>query len=311
MAPIKIHFVGYHPETSVQARAVRIMEDHLKSYLGDEIDFRFDPDIGLLGGKAVDLLDKVETGEFDLCYFYSSYLTERVPELGLFELPFQISDRQSAYEMLDGDLGSVLGAAIKKNTGYRLLASWDNGIRHLSNGCHTIRTPADCNGLKIRTARNKIHQAAFSSMGFDPIFIDVKDLKTAAANGTIDAQENPLTNIVNYGLEDHHPYVTLTGHLFGISAVLANAKAYDAWPTKVRIAIEHALSHATAAQRKFAEEIDETCSLHLMSKGIEITELTNDEQASFSDAVNPIVQTARKLFDEDLLAVFDATRSSA
>ena len=308
MAPTKIHFVGYHPTTSVQARAVEVLRSGLERELGDAVEFKFDPDIGELGHKAFEILDLVEAGDFDICYFYSSYLTERVPDLGLFELPFQISGREAGYAMLDGELGDELADAIAAKTGYRLLAYWDNGIRHLSNGRHTIRTPADCSGLKLRTARNQIHQDAFRAIGFEPIFVDVKDLGDAAKTGRIDAQENPLTNIVNYGLERYHRHITLTGHLFGISAVLANARAYESWPGSVHDALATAMTEATAAQRRFATEIDDECAQRLTAAGTEITALSEAERAAFAKSVAPVVETERARFDPSLLASFDAGR---
>lgn len=308
MAATRIHFAGYHPETSVQARAVEVLRAGIGRAGGGDVDFRFTPDIGTTGRKAYELLDLVEAGEIDLCYFYSSYLNERVPELGLFELPFQVGGRERAYALLDGVLGERIAASIAANTGYRLLAYWDNGIRHISNGRHVIQAPGDCTGLKIRTARNRVHQAAFRALGFEPVFIDVKELGRAAASGAIDAQENPLTNIRNYGLQKYHRFITLTGHLFGISAVLVNARAYASWPEAVRTAVAEAMPEATAAQRRFAAEEDAICTDELTAAGTEITALTADERARFADAVATVVEAERAKFDAGLLAGFDAGR---
>jgi len=308
MKPTTIRFVGYHPPSSVQARAVEVLREGLAREPGDAVRFRFDPDIGALGHKAVDILDMVEDGRFDLCYFYSSYMADRVPELGLFELPFQISGRDAAYGMLDGELGRALAAAVAAGTGYRLIAYWDNGIRHLSNARRAIRRPEDCRGLVIRTARNEVHQAAFARLGFEPVFVDVKDLGEAAASGRIDAQENPLTNIVNYGLERYHRHITLTGHLFGISAVLANARAYEAWPEEVRAGLERAMVEATAAERRLSREVDDECAARLAAAGAEITPLTDAERAAFAEAVEPVVAAEREKFDPALLDLFDRGR---
>jgi len=308
MARTRLHFVGYHPAHSVQARAVDVLAGGLARRLGDEIEFRFDPDIGDLGHKAFELLDMVESGRFDLCYFYSSYLADRVPELGLFELPFQISGREAAYALLDGDVGHRITASIAANTGYRLLACWDNGIRHISNARHAIRRPADCRGLSMRTARNDIHQAAFRALGFEPLFLDVKELGEAARTGRIDAQENPLTNIRNYGLQRYHRHITLTGHLFGISAVLANASAHASWPRAVRDALDAAMIEATAAERRFAAEEDAICTEQLTAGGTVITPLSDLERACFADAVRPVVEAERAKFEPQLLAAFDAGR---
>lgn len=306
MSATKIHFVGYHPKTSVQSRAMAILAETLDQELGDSVAFHFDSDIGDLGHKANDLLRMVEAGDFDGCYFYSSYLTQRVPELGLFELPFQIDSRERFYALLDGALGKRISGSVSANTGYKVLAYWDNGIRHLSNRAHPIHRPADCKGLKIRTAFNEFHQAAFRAMGFEPMAIDVKDLPGAVADGTVDAQENPLTNMINYKVQAYHPYITLTSHLFGISAVLVNAAKYETWPEPVRQGFAVALERATAAERAFAADDDITCMKTMKDDGAEIVALTDVERAEFVAAVSDVVEAEKRRFDPELLALFEA-----
>lgn len=305
MSVTPIHFVGYHPPTSVQSRAMTVLDESLKSALGPAVEFRFDSDVASLGRKAKELLDMVETGELDGCYFYSSYLTERVPELGLFELPFQITDRTRAYALLDGPLGERIAASVAANTGYRVLAYWDNGIRHLSNRAHPIRSPADCQGLRIRTAFNELHQATFRALGFEPVAIDVKDLPAAVRDGTVDAQENPLTNVINYNVQQYHRHITTTTHLFGVSVVLANAASYEAWPDAVRRAMADGLREATVAQRTYAAEDDTICRRRLEQDGAGIVDLRADERAAFEHAVSSIVASERSRFPADLLAMFD------
>lgn len=307
MSSTKIHFAGYHPSTSVQSRAMKVVAATLQRELGDSVAFHFDSDIGDLGHKANDLLPMVEAGDFDGCYFYSSYLTQRVPEFGLFELPFEISDRQRFYALLDGALGGRIAQSVAANTGYRVLAYWDNGIRHLSNRAHPIHRPQDCKGLKIRTAFNTFHQDAFRAMGFEPMPIDVKDLPAAVRDGTVDAQENPLTNIINYQVQAHHPFITLTSHLFGVSAVLVNAAKYASWPEEVRQALALALKEGTVAQRAQAAGDDIACMKTLQEDGAQIVELNSEERAAFLDGVADVVATEKGRFDPELLALFDAS----
>ena len=182
------------------------------------------------GRKAADLLSMVESGELDGCYFASSYLAARVPALGVFDQPFQAGAREAVFAGLDGDAGAALAEQVAAATAYRVLGWWDNGIRHISNAVRPIRTPADCVGLRLRTLDNAQHQAAFRRLGFQPMFIDVADLSRAVADRTVDAQENPLTNLVNFNLHAHHRHVSLTGHLLGIALLLVNRARYDALP---------------------------------------------------------------------------------
>lgn len=282
-----------------------VLEKSLKEHLGETVSFRFTSDIAQLGHKANDLLPMVETGDLDGCYFYSSYLTKRVPEFGLFELPFEITDRERACRLLDGALGELIAQSVSVNTGYRLLAYWDNGLRHLSNAMRPIRTPEDCKGMRIRTAFNDFHQACFRAMGFEPVAIDVKDLPAAVRDGLVDAQENPLTNIINYSVQDYHPYITLTSHLFGVAAVLVNARRYESWPSDLREALRQGLTIATAAQRRFAAEDDVTCMATLKAAGSKVIELTDDQRAAFVASVADVVAEERGRYAPELLALLD------
>ena len=188
------------------------MADELRRRLGARIAIELTDNVTAAGRRADELLTMTEGDELDICYFSSSYLAGRVPSLELFDRPFRFADREAAYAALDGAAGRRMTEDVTRATGFRALGFWDNGFRHISNGRHPIRRPADCAGLRIRTLDNAMHQAFFRRLGFEPVFIDVKDLIAAVADGTVDAQENPLTNILNFELHRHHPFVSLTAH---------------------------------------------------------------------------------------------------
>ena len=99
------------------------------------------------GYGAPDLLAMVECGILGMCYFSTSYLADRVPELEIVDLPFLFGDSAHAYGALDGALGAHLTERIEAQTGYKNLGFWDNGFRHLSNSIRDVRTPEDCRGL--------------------------------------------------------------------------------------------------------------------------------------------------------------------
>jgi C4-dicarboxylate-binding protein DctP len=297
----QIRFGGYQGAASVHTRAITVFARALEEQLGDAVALEVTANVGQLGHKAADLLPLVESGAFDLCYFSSSYLAGRVPALGVLDLPFAIAERGRLHGALDGALGARLGAAIAEATGYRALAFWDNGIRHLSNRARPIRAPADCAGLRLRTQHNAFHQAVFRALGFEPVAIDPSELPAAVASGRVDAQENPLTNLVNFGIHEHHPYVTLSAHLFGVAPVLVNRERHDAWPDALRAGVAAALAEATAAQRGFAGADDLTCLARLAEAGNQVLEPSAAERAAFAAAVGPTVEAERARLDPRLL----------
>jgi C4-dicarboxylate-binding protein DctP len=283
---ITLHFAGYQPARSVHTRALHALRDAVARRAGDALTIEVTDSIIAAGHKAADLLDMVESGDLDGCYFNSSYLAARVPALGVFDQPFQAGSRETVFADLDGDTGAALATHIAAATGFRLLGWWDNGIRHISNALRPIRGPADCAGLRLRTLDNAWHQAAFRRLGFIPAFIDVADLPRAVAEHQVDAQENPLTNIVNFNLHVHHRHLSLTGHLLGIALLLVNRARYQALPAGSRDALDAAARESTAQQRILAVAEDAACLRLLADAAVAIVGPDEIDMAAFAAAVS-------------------------
>ncbi len=301
----KIRFGGYQGDNSVHTRGARVFCDALTRIAGDTVEIEFQQNIVESGHKASDLLSMTESGELDGCYFSSSYLAERVPELALFDQHFTVPNRRLAYGVLDGSLGQRLAAEVADKTGFCVLGYWDNGLRQISSVATPFRQPDDCQGLKLRTLASDDHQRVFRALGFDPMAIDVRDLPDAVATGRVDAQENPLTNIYNFDLHKTHRVITLTGHLLGVALVLFNRKTVESWPPEVRAAVETAVMQATSEQRRFAEEDDEICAKALIDDGVTLVELSETEHAAFANATRDEVDKTRQRFGPELIALFE------
>jgi C4-dicarboxylate-binding protein DctP len=280
-----LRFAGYQPARSVHSRALHSLRDSLAASAEGALKIEVTDSVVDAGRKAADLLGLVETGELDGCYFASSYLAARVPELAIFDRPFQAGSRPQVLAALDGDTGAHLAGRVAATTGFRILGWWDNGIRHISNAVRPIRAPADCEGLRLRTLDSARHQATFRLLGFLPIFIDVADLPRAIAERRVDAQENPLTNIVNFNLHCHHRFVSLTGHLLGIALLLVNRGRYDGLPAELRAMLDAAARSSESAQRALAVDEDLACLALLAKAGVEVTPSDAIDLPAFRAAV--------------------------
>lgn len=307
---IELKFGGYQGPNSVHTRGGKALAKAVEEETGGKIRLVFDENIVSRGHKAADLLSLTESGELDGCYFSSSYLAKRVPELGLFDQHFVVPDRRRAYALLDGALGDRLRTEVANATGYEVLGYWDNGLRHISSKT-SIRSVADCNGLKIRTLANEAHQRVFRALGFEPQSIDVRDLPDAVVTGKVDAQENPLTNILNFELHETHRHILLTRHLLGVALVLFNAERMKSLDSELRAGLQRAVDRATGEQRRFAEEDDRICSAEMRRQGVELVELDDATRAAFAAAARPEVDETRKAFSPELRDLFDRELSAA
>ncbi|MGS3026356.1 TRAP transporter substrate-binding protein DctP, partial [Escherichia coli] len=76
-----------------------------------------------------------------------------------------------------------------------VLASWENGWHDVTTSHAPVKTPADLNGLTIRTNNSPMNIAAFKVFGANPIPMPFAEVYTGMENRTIDAQEHPI-NVV-------------------------------------------------------------------------------------------------------------------
>ena len=304
-----LRFAGYQSDASVHTRAGRVFADRLAALTGGAQRVAVTADITPEGHASTDLFAMLAAGEIDVCYYASSAQAGRVPLLGILDLPFAIADRAKAFAALDGDVGERLSREVAAKTPYHLLGFWDNGFRHFSNARRPLRTPADCRGLRMRTLSSQIYQDVLAAIGFVPVVTDAGELKRVVATGEVDAQENPLTNLLIFGLNAYHPHVTMSAHFFGIALFLTNRAAYESWPPALRQAVDAAAREATLAQRRFAAEDDVACRAELEKGGTHFVDLTAAERAAFQAAVAPLVQPRIEALDRGLAERYLASQA--
>src|SRR5882762_10421137 len=253
---LDIRFGGYQEPASIHNRAAARFGERLTQALGARVGFELIGSILKLGRPSGDLVPMVERGELSFCYMSTVRFSRAAPELQLLELPFIVEDRGAAFRALDGEYGDIARERVHDRTACRLLGYWDNGFRHLSTRVRPIRAPEDCRGIRIRTQMSALHGEVFKALGFEPIASDVKEFVEQIAGERFQAQDNPLTNIYNFGVHHHHRYITLSAHFWGASAIVCNAAHYASWSAEIRAAVEAAAREATAYQRSLAAAED-------------------------------------------------------
>src|SRR5262249_58732309 len=96
----------------------------------------------------------------------------------------------------------------------RILGFFETGSRTISNRMRSIHTPADLAGLRIRVLPSEVQARTFALLGAVPLRLDLTEAIAAIAKGEIDAQENPLSNTVTYGVHKFHRFHTLSNHFY-------------------------------------------------------------------------------------------------
>ena len=309
--PIPIRMGGYGPPTTGFSKSMKSIGDRLEKQFGDRIDVKYCWNIMDFGYKAEEILWLVESGILTLGYQSSSYLTDRVPELSLVDLPFLFRDNDHARAAMDGALGKRLVQAIESKANFRILGWYENGFRHISNRVRTVRTPVDLKGMHIRVLPSQIQKRTFELLGARPQIMDLTDAIRMIKAGEIDAQENPLTNTVTYGVHKFHRFHTLSNHFYISRPIFLHRPTFDAWPADLKEAMQKAVTDSVAFQRDLHIKEEEDAENAIKAEGCEIVKLNSTQHDAFAAAVQPIYAEARKLLSDELfdLAKFDLAKS--
>ena len=287
---------GFGPPGTTHSRALKIIGDRLEK-AGADVKYVWN--VMDLGHKAEEVLPMVERGELALGYMTTSYLTARVPELELLDLPYLFQEREKAHAAMDGALGRRLAEIIQERIpAYRVLGWFENGFRHYSTKVRPMRSPADMKGLRVRTLPSRIHQRTHELFGAVACVMDLKPGIEALKSGEVDTQENPLTNTVDYGVHKLHRHHTLTGHMYLSRAILVHRPTMESWPQRLQEMLMNAVKDAIAAQRVFSVEEEQASRKAIEAAGGEIVELSAGEREAFVRAVRPLHDEARQRLRE-------------
>jgi TRAP-type C4-dicarboxylate transport system substrate-binding protein len=300
---IQIRMGGYGPATTGFSKALKFIGERLEKQFGDRIDVKYVWNIMDFGYRAEDILWLVESGVLTLGYQSSSYLTDRVPELGFVDLPFLFARRDQARGAMDGALGQFLAQKIEDRANYRILGWFENGFRQISNRLRPIRSPADMKDMRIRVLPSEVQARTFELLGAVPLRWDLTEAIAAIKAGTIDAQENPFANTVTYGVHKFHRYHSVTNHFYISRPIFLHRDAFDGWPQDLQQAMREAVEASVTYQRGLAEEEDVASRKAILDEGCEVAELSADELSAFSNAVQPLWADAQKTYGKEMFAM--------
>jgi tripartite ATP-independent transporter DctP family solute receptor len=301
--PIRIYMGGYGPPDTGFSLALRRIGDRLVAKFGDAVEVKYVYNILDLGYRGEDILWLVESGMLTLGYQSSSYFTERVPDLGVADLPFLFSDTASARAAMDGRFGNLLTTKIEAGMNFRVLGYFENGFRHVSNRVRPVRAPADLKGLTIRVLPSKVQARTFELLGAVPKVMDLSEAIEAVKAGKLDAQENPFVNTVTYGVHMFHRFHTVTNHFYLSRPIFLHRPSFDAWPADLQAEMRAAVTEAVVFQRHLHVKEEEDAAVAIRQAGGEILELTPEQHHAFVSAVRPIYAEARREFSEELLSL--------
>jgi tripartite ATP-independent transporter DctP family solute receptor len=233
-------------------------------------------------GSDTELLKKLKLGTVDLA-LPSTVMTSVAAEFGVFEMPYLVQNRAHAARIAKEVIKPVLGPIVEKQ-GYKILAVWENGYRHITNNKRPIVKPADLQGIKLRVPGGVWRVKMFQAYGATPSPMEYKEVFVALQTGVMDGQENPFAQIFPARFHEVQKYLSLTGHVYTPAYVTAGA-SWQRLPADVRKILEETLAESEPIILALAERLDNELLAKMKTTGIAVNEADKAAFVAASKAV--------------------------
>jgi TRAP-type transport system periplasmic protein len=234
-----------------------------------------------LGGE-VEMLKAVQLGTVDLAFITGAPLPNFVPDVGVFNIPFLFRDVAHAHAVLDGPIGQSYLEKFREK-GLVALAWGENGMRHITNSKHEIRSPDDLKGLKLRLPQSDVMLIGFKALGADVSPLAFPQLYGALQSGQFDGQENPIATIQSSKFNQVQKYLTLTGHVYDPAILFISTDDFDELSADDKRSFIEAAKLAGEASRKFAAAAEAKGVTELAQGGMQV--IKDVDRAKFAAAM--------------------------
>ena len=163
-------------------------------------------------GKETDINQGMTLGTVDMIISGASFAARSYPRLGIAYYPFIFRDGDHLLAYAKSPVFQSMAEDYRKKTGIQMTAYTYYGARH-TTAQKAFTNCAGMKGLKIRVPDVPAYTATPKACGANPTPIAFSEVYLALQNGTVDAQENPLTTIDAKKFYEVQKAIMLTGHI--------------------------------------------------------------------------------------------------
>jgi tripartite ATP-independent transporter DctP family solute receptor len=256
-------------------------------------------------GPDADRIASVVSGDIDMDIQGASALGAVYEPVAVLDAAYAFDDGDHLFRYFDSGAADELVAGFAEETGVQTLGAWSAGMRHFTAN-EAIRTPADLDGLRMRFPNSPQFLMNAEALGADATEVAYEELFLALQQGTVDGQENPITNIASTSLQEVQDYLSLSSHQANSNLVIIG-EVWDELSTEQQEVLQAAVDKAVAEVPGCVAE-DEEKILTEWKEGDEIDIVDDVDVEAFRTQADEYL---RANFDEEQLAVYEGIRGAA
>ncbi|MFB2584591.1 DctP family TRAP transporter solute-binding subunit [Herbiconiux liukaitaii] len=196
-----------------------------------------------LGGDA-DRIASVASGDIDIDIQGASALGAVYEPISVLDAAYAFDGPEHLAAFMGSDASAPVIEGFFETAGVQTLGAWSAGARHFTSNS-PIRTPDDLEGMRLRFPGSPQFLINARALGAEATEVAYEELYLALQQGTVDGQENPITNIAAQNLAEVQDYLSLSSHQLNTNLVIMgqawgelSAEQQDALTAAVDTAID-------------------------------------------------------------------------
>jgi len=289
-------------EGTPAAELIKEMAANVEEQTEGRVVFKVFPNSQL--GSEVEMLEQIKLGTMGSGAIMIGSMQNLNKTMAIEDLPYMWADAEHARAAYDGEFGEYLGNVMKEE-GMTKIGYLEWGFRHITNNQKPIVKPEDMKGMSIRVAETELRVDTFEEVGALPTVMAFSELYGALQQGTVDAQENPLSNIVAAKFDEVQEYLSLSGHFYNTVMMVVDTDVWgkiSAEDQEIILAEADRISKEvrTVNDSKEQEYIDT-----LKERGMKVNDDVDKE--AFREAMLPVYDKWEKeVFGTELMDIYRA-----
>ncbi len=186
-------------------------------------------------GEPASCLAALQAGTIDVYRSTVPDVGRLFPELHVLDVPYLLETDEVVERVFRGAFFARMRDALLHRTGLRLTALGSaGGWRGIATASRVVRTPADTQGLTLRTADSPVEMAWARALGASPAPAPWAELPAALSSGQASGTADGVTEIAGAGIQDRLPYLTQDRHGYRAGLWLMNEQAYQRLPVDLQ-----------------------------------------------------------------------------
>lgn len=283
--PLTMKYSVTFSSSGTQAEGANRLGEIIEEKSDKRLRFQFYPSAQL--GDKVASMEGLRAGTIEMMELAATDLSTFNDMWSVLSLPYLWDNDKQAVEVVTSGKAREYIDKEMESYGFKVIAWTSMGARSVLNDKHTVSTPEDLKGLKLRVMEEAILAEATTKMGAIATPMASSEIYTALQQGTIDGLDHTPSVIASSGYTELAKYFSLTEHFIIPDPVFVSLKWFNNLSEENQKAVVEAGEAFTEEWNneiwpKATEEGLQT----MKDAGVEITEVDKD---LFRAKVQPMV----------------------